>query len=420
MPDRPPLTFSPTPRRSRRGLRRVGAVVVLACVVAVVWLVALGGLWTYAWIRLPADEFPVLEAEPSGLGGEGPSAPADSSTVLVAVTAERDATAPRPEELVGPVVLLQFGGPRQVPAALALPEHLEVSVDGRGTVPLSELQAADDLDALARAVVDYTEVRVDHVVGISAELLPDLVEILGPVEVCSDQRCRARGADEVRAAIDGAAGDEAFVGVLAEHARAVGDRLSTRWALTSPLEARRVIEVLDEQLTTDVSLRGTSVLDVARAIAEAAPVDREVVPLLLDGAGELIPVPEPAMVRFQRLRDGTAFSEDDPDEVDVAEDIVDGASVAVLNGAGVDGLASRIEGELATDGFNVVGTGNAPTFDRGDTVVQYADGDAETGFAADRVAEALGDVRREGLSAPPVFEGEEIDILVTLGEDLVD
>ncbi len=419
MPDRPPLRFSATPRRERRWLTVVGAVVLAVVLATGVWAATLAGLWGYAWLRLGGDDVAVAGDEDAvALGTEPPQAPTGAVTVLVALTEEHDATLPRPPRLLGPVVLLQYGGGREVPAVLVVPGELEVDVDGDGAVPLHEVQRGSGVAGVARALVDYTGVRIDHVAAVSVEVLPRLVEATGAVEVCTRDGCRTPDADEVRESLTTA---DDVVEEATAHARAVASQLDRRWAATSPLQVRRVIDVVASQVSTDASLRGGALLDVFAGISAATTLDVERLPVLVDpGSGEVMSQPEPSMVRFQHLREGTPFSPQDAGEDELAADLLAEVSVAVLNGAGVDGLAGRIEGRLTSEGFFVVGTGNAPEFDVEATVVHHVDGDAATSFAAARLADVLGDVRMEALDAPPTFEGEPVDVLVTVGADLAD
>jgi hypothetical protein len=86
--------------------------------------------------------------------------------------------------------------------------------------------------------------------------------------------------------------------------------------------------------------------------------------------------------------------------------------VEVLNGAGVDHLASQTTVFLRDQGFDVVSTGNAASFDHEHSVVIDRVGDVES---AERVARALGipaeRVRQE------VRTDYYLDASVILGED---
>lgn len=83
------------------------------------------------------------------------------------------------------------------------------------------------------------------------------------------------------------------------------------------------------------------------------------------------------------------------------------ASVEVLNGKGVSGLAQRVSQSLADDGFSVAGVGNTP--DRPNSVVRYASGGRA---AAEDMAETLG-----GIPAEPAGDLNGGEVQVVLGAD---
>lgn len=122
------------------------------------------------------------------------------------------------------------------------------------------------------------------------------------------------------------------------------------------------------------------------------------------------------MIRFQRLREGLPFEAIDPAE-DVAR-LRTVTEVAVLNGAGVAGLAALYEAELRTAGFVVVGTGNEARFDRERTVINYLRGDREAEPVAFLLAEQLPGASIEPVDTPLLFEDDPVAIVVLLGRDL--
>lgn len=125
------------------------------------------------------------------------------------------------------------------------------------------------------------------------------------------------------------------------------------------------------------------------------------------------------MVRFQRLRDGSPLEVDEDVEEELRGEVIQGIEVAVLNGAGVDGLAGQIQRRIEDEGFDVVGTGNAASFDRTTTIVAFGPEPDAVATAAVLLAERLGDeIEVQALDEPPRFEGDAIDILVTVGADL--
>lgn len=388
----------------------------LAAGAAAVWAVGLAVVYGYAWVQLGADDV-VAPAQMDTAAGTRARAPSDAVTVLLVVTDERDPTRTRPPDLVGDPLLVQFGGRREVPVALALPRGLEITVDGGGRTSLESAYTRLGVDGLAEPVADYTEVRVDHVVAVSIELLARLTEVVGDVEVCGTDGCERRDGAAVRAALTDVDGRR-FVETLWAHVAPLAESVDRRWAVTHPLDAWRVVDLAATQLVTDVPLRGSRPLALLAAVARTPRLDADVVPVLHDGAsGDPLASPEAAMVRFQHLRDGTPFTEPAPDAAELRDDLLARTEVAVLNGAGVDGLAGDVAAALTSAGYNVVGTGNAASFDAAATVVHHVDDDAAVSMVAQQLAEELGNVRREPLAAVPEFDGEAVDVLVTVGED---
>jgi hypothetical protein len=102
------------------------------------------------------------------------------------------------------------------------------------------------------------------------------------------------------------------------------------------------------------------------------------------------------------------------------EDLLRGIEVAVLNGAGVDGLAGQVQVLLETSGFRVVGTGNAPSFGREATTVSYREDDAVAELAAVRLAELLEGAQLDPLTRDLTFEGNAVDVQVIVGADRID
>ena len=411
------LTFSEIRRpRGVRVARGVGIALAVVLALLPLWSLVVGGLWAYAWLRLGGEDIPALREDGLAVLGseEGPRAPEGATTVLVVLTDSVDPTIPRPPQLEAPLVLLQVGGPRERPAALLLPEDVPLSEDRT----FADVQAEDGTDPLVRAVVDYTDVAVDHLVSLSIDALPRLVDAVGPVEVCRRDGCTTPVGEEVRSTLLRNDGEELAL-YAADVLRSVASQLDTRWAVTSPRQGRRVVDVIAEEIVTDVSLRGTGVLQLARVLAAPSRLEVDTLPVLTHpGSGEVVTPPETVMVRLEHLRDGSPLTGEGGSTQQLEEALLEGIEVAVLNGAGVDGLAGRVQVELESAGFVVIGTGNEPNFDRRRTVVSFEEDSEAASFAAVRISEALGGVELEGFGQRPTFEGEEVDVLVRAGEDL--
>jgi hypothetical protein len=411
------LTFSDTRRPRGARVARATAIVVGAVLgVLLLWALVVGGLWSYAWLQLGGEDVPALREEGLATLGspDGPRAPEDATTVLIALTGPVDPTIPRPPALEAPLVLLQVGGPRARPAALLLPEDVPLARE----LSFADVQADGGTDPLVRAVVDYTDVAVDHVVSLSIDALPRLVDALAPVEVCRSDGCSTPRGDEVRTLLLRAEGEELAL-LTADLVRSVAAVMDTTWAVTSPRQAWRVVTTVSEEVVTDASLRGGRLLDLAEVLRTPVRIEVDELPVLVNPAsGQVLPIHEPVQVRLEHLRVGTPLIGEGGRTEDLEEQLLAGIEVAVLNGAGVDGLAGRVQVELESGGFVVVGTGNAPRFDRQRTLITYREDEEAAAFAAVRMSELLGGVELDAIAQRPTFEGQEVDVLVIAGEDL--
>jgi hypothetical protein len=398
-----------------RGLLRV---LILALVVAALWAVTIGALWLYSSSQLRGVPVAALRDDVLLLGASGASAPADATTLLVLLVEPLDATVRRPSPLAMPPVVLQFGGPRERPAALVLPGSVEVVVDGRGVMRLDEVQAELGADRLTQAIIDYTEIRFDHVVVLSTDVLPGLVRLLGPLEVCGASGCTVPTPDDVRrwqAADDPAQVIQRSADVL----RAVAGVLDRRLIVTSPRLGKQLVDLLAGQVVTDADLSLGRLLGLSEPLTEPRRIDVDGLPMVRNpSTGELVVLEESAMLRFQLIREGRPFDRIDPGrDIERLQSVTD---VAVLNGAGIVGLAAFVEAELTAEGFSVIGTGNDIRFDRTQTIINYREGDREAEPVAFLLAERLPGSVVEALARQPMFEGSPVPIVVILGSDRAD
>ncbi len=411
------LTFSATRRPRGARIARVVAIVAgVVLAVLVVWSTVVGAVWVQAWLQLGGDEVPVLREDGLATLGsvEGPRAPEGATTVLIALTGPVDPTIPRPPALEAPLVLLQAGGPRERPAALLIPEDVPLARE----LSFADIQVDGGTDPLVRAVVDYTDVAIDHVVSVSIDALPRLFDAMAPIEVCRNDGCSSPRGDEVRTLLLQAE-DEELALLTADLVRSLAAVLDTGWVVTSPRSAWRVVDAVSEEVVTDVSLRGSRLLELAALLREPVRMEVDRLPVLVNPAtGRVLPIHEPVQVRLDHLRNGTPLTGQGGRTEDLETELLAGIEVGVLNGAGVDGLAGRVQVELESAGFAVVGTGNAARFDRERTVVTYREDEEAAAFAAVRLSEALGGAELEAIAQRPTFEGIEVDLLVIAGEDL--
>lgn len=413
-------SLSLSPSRQRRGsLRPLTILLGVALTALVIWAVVVGVVYINAWLQLGPDDVPALtDEEAAALGANGATAPDDATTVLVVLTEERDPTVPREPALVGSPVLVQTGGSREGAAVLILPQELPVMVEGEGERSLAQVQATGGADLLVRTLTDHTGIRIDHVVSAASDTLPRLVEELGPLEVCTSAGCARPTAQELRAELS-VTDDRGRVRLTVDVLRAVGDELGAGWAVTAPVEAWRVTELLAGHVRTDVSLRPGELFAVADALTAEVPLEVDTLPLVVNPqTGAIVPLLEPAQVRYDHLRQGTSFAGVDGGAEE--EDLIRDVEVAVLNGAGVDGLAGQVQVLLEASGFRVVGTGNAPSFGRDATTISYPEDDPIAELAAVRLAELLEGAQLDPLGRNLTFEGNPVDVQVIVGADRID
>ena len=409
--------FSLSRRRSPvRLLRVLLRVVIGGTVVGLFWGALVGILWLVGSNQLRGVPLDALRDDVLMLGAAGARAPEDATTVLLLLVEPLDPTVLRPSPLAAPPVILQVGGPRDEPAALVLPSDVEVLVDGQGLMTFADIQRELGADRLARAVIDYTEVRLDHVVALSTDALPGLVRLLGPLEVCGGWGCARPTPDDVRAWLrdpDTEVVLERGAAVL----RAVASEVDAELFVRRPLLGRDVVEMLATQVVTDVDLTVRGLVDLAAGATGPVRIDVDRLPMVRNpSTGELVVLEESAMLRFQRLRDGLRFEDIDPAE-DV-ERLRSVTGIAILNGAGVAGLAAQYEAELLGDGFVVEGTGNDVRFDRERTIITYLRGDREAEPVAFLLAGRFPTALVEAVDTPPLLDGDPVAIALVLGRDL--
>jgi len=408
--------FSVSQRRSPVRYLRIGLRAVIGVsILALLWGAFVGLLWLTGSSQLRGVPVAALRDDVMMLGASGARSPADATTMLLLSVEPIDPTVPRPSPLAGPPVILQLGAGRDLPAALVLPRTIEVVVDGRGLMQLDEIQRELGADRLAQAIIDYSEIRLDHVVVVSTDALPSLIRLLGPVEVCGGWGCDEPTPDDVRA---WQRDPDPLVSINRSAAvlRALAQELDASIFLRRPLLGREIVGVLAGQVVTDADLSIRRLLELSPVLAVPTRLDIDRLPLITNpSTGELVVLEESAMIRFQRLREGLPMESIDPEE-DIAR-LRTVTPVAVLNGAGIAGLAAQFESRISGAGFVVVGTGNDARFDRERTVINYRRGDREAESVAFLVAEQLPGALLEPVDAALLFEGAVVPIVVILGRD---
>jgi LCP family protein required for cell wall assembly len=143
---------------------------------------------------------------------------------------------------------------------------------------------------------------------------------------------------------------------------------------TNIIDANAPPDQIIDQLQQLIGL-GMLVLDIDPATIKKgviSPPDQVVLTILPSGADVLQPVPDQIrLLRDEIFTDGGSLGPSFPDADPLNTAALEGAKVAVLNGAGIDGLAGRTSDYLQAQGLNIVEVGNADRYYSKTVVIDY-------------------------------------------------
>lgn len=309
-------------------------------------------------------------------------------------------------------------------ALLAFPRDLWVTrCDGREQRINTAVQAGGP-GCLVETIRQLSGIDIHHVMVVSFLGFVDIVEAVDGVEVCLDRAISDRDAG-----IDLPAGCQVLGGADAlgyvrvrkidddlqrierqqQFVRALASRMLSPATLLNPLRVWRVAGEVGGALTADESLGLLDLGRLAWGLRGVAAGDLETVTVPVTdarrgGAAVLLPTAAADEV-FRAFRAGELLGSGEMSELQ-PEDV----SVAVLNGAGREGLAAETRDLLTERGYEVVEIGNAPTTDR--TEILHPGDPAAAELLARDVEAAVG-VR------PAVVESPDVTVVtLVLGSDL--
>lgn len=388
--------------RRRRPARRaalrwtaigIGSVAVLVLVVAL-------GLWWYASSKIDEIDVPALDDGPTLDEVSAAGEIVDTLNVLVVGNDTREGlteeqlqalgTTDDGGQLTDTIMLVQISPQREQAVVVSFPRDLRVTYPGEGNVKINSVRARGGPDALVRVVQDFTGVDLDHYVEIDMAGFLRLADALGGVEVCLDQPLvdEFAGVDMVagcqvvdsydalgfvrsrRVATEQFGADD--FGRIAKQqyylrqAMSQATRLGT---LVNPVKVKNLIDAVASAVTTDRALGLTDMYRIANTLKglTADDVMLRTVPGFVrteEGQSFVIAEPEQAEALFQALREGGDLGEagvDSPDELEPAD-----VRVLLVNGVGVEGLASDARAFLEEREFRVVDAVNPSDLDPDD------------------------------------------------------
>ncbi len=328
------------------------------------------------------------------------------------------------------IMVLHIDPNRQKAAILSIPRDLYVSIPGHGKDRINSAFSAGGPTLLIETIKNALGVDINHYVEVDFAGFERIVNTIGGVKVHVDHPARdfMTGLDIPEAGCNELDGYQALAFVRSryyetyENGRWVPgsnsdlDRIARQQdfirrmmkkavssGLTNPLTLNRLINIGVENVKVDEQMSTKDITTLARRFRSIDPdtVDMLTLPTVEQSSGGLLLDTAKAKEYIDRLNGvSVEMSSVRPGDV----------SVNVLNGSGIDGVASQASAALQQAGFRVALTGNAPSQDYEQTVVQYAPGQQAK---AALVKEALA----AGASVVPDNTASGADVTLVLGAD---
>lgn len=341
------------------------------------------------------------------------------------------------------IMLVQLDPRRDQVVVLSFPRDLLVTRcdSSRGRINaafgLGEQTGVGGPACLVRTVRDFTGIAVNHFVQVDFVGFVRMVDALGGVTLFIEEpgiRDAASGLDLPGGCVelDGidalsfvrARGLDNDFGRIARQQRFIRELVAEATSVGTLVNIPRLFSLVDaaaSAVDTDEGLTVNQMRRIAFSLRDldADRIDTRTVPGVarrIDGVAYVVAKEQEAEQLFQAFREGELIPEGIGTQGVVELTAADVPALAVLNGAGIAGVAAHAAEQLDRLGFAVAETGNADSFDFVRTQVVYApDRVAE----AELVAEALGGAALvPGLaSAGQAVEGQDTEIVVVLGED---
>lgn len=281
-------------------------------------------------------------------------------------------------------------------ALLAFPRDLWVTRCDGSVGRINAAVGVGGPGCLVETIQQLSGLPVHHYMEVRFLGFRDLVDALGGVELCLEQPI-----DDPKAGIDLPAGcqildgsealgyvrtraidnDLGRIGRQQEFLKALARKGTARSTLVDVPGLFDVAGAAGDSLRASDSVGAFTLGRIAwglRGLAGGAPTYTVPgSPARISGAAVLEPVMEEARPLFERFRTGAVLAESTGEDALTPQDV----TVAVLNGAGVGGLAGSVADELESRGFTIARVGNAEPLAR--TVVRYPQGqEAEAALVA--------------------------------------
>ncbi|WP_150239322.1 LCP family protein [Nocardiopsis quinghaiensis] len=369
---------SPASRRRRTGLLLMSALSVLV-------LFASGTSWALTgWVSGALNRFDVF----GGLSEDGRPESTGGLTFLVIGSDSRDAMSPEAQEELSvgsapgqrsdSMMLVRLNHERDRVTVVGLPRDLWVDVPGRGPDKINAAYGHGGPRLAVRTVESLTDVRVDHYVEVDFQGFVNVVDALGGIEVCLPEPIR-----DPKAQLDMAAGTHQVGGTEAlafartratsrgdldrierqqQVLSAMLDRALSTDTLSDPDKLTGFVNSALSSVTVDQGLDTSTINELAYQMRDLSMGSVTFTQVPLSDTEYWTPRGDVALLWDEpAARELFAAVQADRPITDPSQESEEGAEprpgdirVQVFNGIGAPGLGARLDGALASAGFQVV------------------------------------------------------------------
>lgn len=258
--------------------------------------------------------------------------------------------------------------------ALSIPRDTRVFIDKVGTNKINAAMAYGGLDLAVSTVKDFLNVPIHNYVVVNLEGFRDIVDAVGGVEIDVGQPLKYRDRAQnltinIKPGLQVLNGEQAEGYVrYRQYPRGDIDRIVAQQkfmkafakTLLRPntlLKLPKIIDVVQRSIDTDITpLEMASLANLARQL-KMENISMYTIPgegKYISGISYYIPY----QAKMNELVDQIFYGDKD-------------IKVAVLNGNGAKGIASKVAEKLESEGFKVVEIANADNFDYDTTTIIY-------------------------------------------------
>jgi len=298
---------------------------------------------------------------------------------------------------------------------LSIPRDTRVRVGGFGIQKINAAMAYGGADLAVKTIKDFLGVPIHNYVAIKLSSFRNIVDALGGIEmdIKEEMKYTDPSVGGVRINIqpgkqilDGEKAEEfvryrgypdADIGRIKAQQQFMEALIKTALRPATILKLPKLIDVVQENVETDIQpLELASLANFARQIKQ-----ENIKMYMIPGEGKYI--------------SGTSYFIPYQNQMNEMIDEIffdDGSiKVAVLNGNGEKGIASKVASELESQGFKVVTVANADSFDYETTTIIYPSGKKSD---AEKIAKVLTEARMEegmdnSITLPTIIVGKDVN-----------